>query len=107
MFHVFVDMLHPRSLGVFRGHATLSRDSTKLLVSNLSTNNFDLYTFPEDTRMRTFVIPDQTTRHKIKQGVFAGDDDEFVICGSLHGKIYVFNTASGACIEELQHDESV
>ncbi|KAF7426483.1 hypothetical protein PC9H_008852 [Pleurotus ostreatus] len=88
------------------GYATLSRDSTKLLVNNLSTNNFDLYAFPENTFMRTFTIPEKTIRHKIKQGTFAGDNDEFVICGSLHGKVYVFNTESGACIEELRHDPS-
>ncbi|KDQ32207.1 hypothetical protein PLEOSDRAFT_1081471 [Pleurotus ostreatus PC15] len=68
------------------GYATLSRDSTKLLVNNLSTNNFDLYAFPENMFMRTFTIPEKTIRHKIKQGTFAGDNDEFVICGSLHGK---------------------
>ncbi|KAF7424839.1 hypothetical protein PC9H_010150 [Pleurotus ostreatus] len=89
------------------GHATLSRDSTKLLVNNLSTNNFELYAFPEDTLTRQFAIPDKGTRHKIKQGVFAGDNDEFVICGSLHGKIYVFNAETGACIEELQHNRSM
>ncbi|KAF4596147.1 hypothetical protein EYR40_008166 [Pleurotus pulmonarius] len=89
------------------GHATLSRDSTKLLVNNLSTNNFDLYTFPNNTLTRTFTIPDKATRHKIKQGIFAGDNNEFVICGSLHGKIYVFDTESGACIEELQHDRNI
>ena len=61
-----------------------------LLIENLS-KGFDLYDIPRSSPLYTFSIP--TTKRCIKVGVFA-EDSSIVACGSDHGKIYIFSTAS-------------
>ncbi|KAF9493802.1 WD40 repeat-like protein [Pleurotus eryngii] len=87
------------------GGSVLSQDSSKLLVNNLTTHNFDLYTFPELSKLRTFTVPKTSTSHRIKMGIFSGASDELVLCGSLHDKIYLFDTMTGACLEQLVHGQ--
>ncbi|KAG5221277.1 hypothetical protein IMY05_C4445000700 [Salix suchowensis] len=80
------------------GGSALSQDSSKLLVNNLTTNNFDLFSFPDIIKLRTFTIPETSTSHKIKMGIFAGISNELVLCGSLHDKVYLFDSVTGACL---------
>ncbi|KAF9493503.1 WD40 repeat-like protein [Pleurotus eryngii] len=85
------------------GGSALSQDSSKLLVNNLTTNNFDLFSFPDIIKLRTFTIPETSTSHKIKMGIFAGISNELVLCGSLHDKVYLFDSVTGACLGGLHH----
>ncbi|KAF9497495.1 WD40 repeat-like protein [Pleurotus eryngii] len=86
------------------GGSVLSKDLSKLLINNLTTNNFDLFSFPEIGKVRTFTIPETSPSHKIKMAIFSGAGEQFVLCGSLHNKIYLFDSATGACLEQLDHD---
>ena len=61
-----------------------------LLVDNLS-KGFNLYELPCSLPSYTFQTP--TKKRCIKNRVFA-EEATVVICGSDHGKIYVFSTAS-------------
>jgi hypothetical protein len=67
-----------------------------LLIENLS-KGFDLYDLPRSSPSYTFAIP--TT--KIKVGVFA-EESSIVVCGSDHGKIYIFSTASAIPLQILR-----
>ena len=61
-----------------------------MLVENLS-KGFDLYDLPRLSPSYTFAIP--ANKRCVKAGVFA-EDSSIVVCGSDHGKIYVFSMAS-------------
>lgn len=72
------------------GHASVCPQEKQLLIENLS-KGFDLYDLPRSSPSYTFAIP--TTKRCIKAGVFA-EDSSIVVCGSDHGRIYIFSTAS-------------
>jgi hypothetical protein len=72
------------------GHASICSRERLLLVENLS-KGFDLYDLPRSSPSYTFAVP--TKKRCIKVGVFA-EDSSIVACGSDHGKIYIFSTAS-------------
>jgi hypothetical protein len=69
-----------------------------LLIENLS-KGFDLYDLPRSSPSYTFAIP--TTKRCIKVGVFA-EESSVVACGSDHGKIYIFSTASPTPLQILR-----
>src|SRR5271155_5151890 len=72
------------------GNATICSRGKSLLVENLS-KGFDLYDLPRSSPSYTFQTP--TRKRCIKDGVFA-EESTVVACGSDHGKIFVFSTAS-------------
>ena len=74
----------------YSGHVSICSRERLLLVENLS-KGFDLYDLPRLLPSFTFVVP--TNKRCIKAGVFA-EDSSIVVCGSDHGKVYVFSTAS-------------
>jgi hypothetical protein len=59
-------------------------------VENLS-KGFDLYDLPRSSPSYTFQTP--TNKRCVKDGVFA-EETTVAVCGSDHGRIYVFSTAS-------------
>lgn len=83
------------------GEAVLSKNWNKLLINNLTTGEFDLYEFPQETPLKTYSVP--STRRKIKQCAFL-DNDELVVCGSDNGKVYLFEANTGDVVQELQQD---
>ncbi|KAL0958336.1 hypothetical protein HGRIS_000481 [Hohenbuehelia grisea] len=78
-----------RNLASAIGNVTFSVDLSKILVNNLNSGMFDVYDYPQENPLRTLVIP--STRPRLKQGLFAEDDDAVAICGSDHSTVYVFN----------------
>jgi hypothetical protein len=60
-----------------------------LLVENIS-KGFDLHDLPRSSPSYAFPVQQ---RKDVKAGVFA-KDSSLVACGSDHGKIYMFLTAS-------------
>ena len=72
------------------GHATICLRERRLLVDNLS-KGFDLYDLPRSSPSYTFAVPGK--KRCVKVGVF-GEDSSIIACGSDHGKIYIFSTAS-------------
>jgi hypothetical protein len=80
------------------GHASICPQEKLLLIENLS-KGFDLYDLPRSSPSYTFAIP--TTKRCIKAGVFA-EESSVVVCGSDHGKVYVFSTASPIPLQILK-----
>ena len=72
------------------GNASICPRGKSLLVENLS-KGFDLYDLPRSSPSYTFQTP--TKKRCVKDGVFA-EESTAVICGSDHGRVYVFSTAS-------------
>ena len=72
------------------GHVSICYRKRLLLVENIS-RGFDLYDLPRSSPSYAFPVP--TKKRCIKAGVFA-EDSSLVACGSDHGKIYMFSTAS-------------
>lgn len=72
------------------GHATIFSRERLLLVDNLS-KGFDLYDLPRSSPSYTFAVP--VRKRCVKVGVFA-EDSSIIACGSNHGKIYIYSTAS-------------
>jgi hypothetical protein len=64
------------------------------------TSGFDLYSAMRTTPLRSFYI--ETSRKYIKKGVF-GEKGSIVICGSDHGKVYIFGTNKGESLQTLKH----
>jgi hypothetical protein len=65
-------------------------------------NGFDLYRYPANrlAPIRTFSV--SSTKKYIKGGVFAAGG-RAVVCGSDHGKVYVFPIAETKPKQELFH----
>src|SRR5277367_6271599 len=61
-----------------------------LLVDNIS-KGFDLYDLPRSSPSYTFAVPGK--KRCVKVGAFA-EDSSIIACGSDHGKMYIFSTAS-------------
>ena len=61
-----------------------------LLVDNLS-KGFDLYDLPRSSPSYTFAVPNK--KKCVKDGAFA-EKASTIVCGTDHGQIYVFSTAS-------------
>ena len=61
-----------------------------LLVDNLS-KGFDLYNLPRSSPSYTFAVPNK--KKCVKDGAFA-EKASAIVCGTDHGRIYVFSTAS-------------
>jgi hypothetical protein len=63
-------------------------------------NGFDLYPPNRTTPTRTFKV--DSRRRFVKNGVFA-EMEKAVVCGSDHGKIYVFGMGDGKSRQILTH----
>jgi hypothetical protein len=68
-----------------------------LLVDNLS-KGFDLYDLPRSSPSYAFAVPSK--KKCVKDGAFA-EQASAIVCGSDHGKVYVFSTASSNPIQVL------
>ena len=84
------------------GEAVLSGNTSKLLVNNLNTGQFDLYDFPDDSPSKSFLVPSH--RRKIIQVAFAEEKDNVAICGSDNGKVYIFCVDSGNRLQVLEQE---
>ena len=82
-----------------RGNVSLCPQEKNILIDNM-TNGFDLYSATRTTPLRSFYI--ETSRKYVKKGVF-GEKGSIVICGSDHGKVYVFGTNKGETLQTLKH----
>jgi hypothetical protein len=71
--------------------------SGKLLVDNLS-KGFDLYDLPRSSPSYTFTVPNK--KKCVKDGAFA-EQASAILCGTDHGKVYVFSTASSIPVQVL------
>jgi len=69
------------------------------LVDNLCTG-FDLYNLARTSPIRRYPVP--TSRHFVKAGVFA-ENSSLAVCGSDHGKVYIFEVGSSETTQVLQH----
>src|ERR1700678_260123 len=74
----------------YSGHVSICSWEKLLLVENLS-KGFDLCNLPQSSPSYTFVV--LTNKRCIKAGVLA-EDSFIVVCGSDHGEVYIFSTAS-------------
>jgi hypothetical protein len=63
-------------------------------------NGFDLYPANRTTPTRTFKV--DTHRRFVKAGVFA-EMGRAVVCGSDHGKVYIFGTDDQKPSQILRH----
>jgi hypothetical protein len=81
------------------GHVSLYNDM--VLIDNLR-DGFDLYNLTRPYPMRSFPIP--TTKYFVRQGAFV-DFMRLAVCGSDHGKVYVFDVKSSTLVETLEHGE--
>ena len=70
-----------------------------LLIDNMS-DGFDLYAANRPAVIRSFLV--RSTKKYIKGGVFA-ESGRAVVCGSDHGKVYVFAIADTNPKQELVH----
>lgn len=61
-----------------------------LLVDNLS-KGFDLYELPRSSPSYTFAVPNK--KKCVKDGTFA-EKASAIVCGTDHGKVYIFSTGS-------------
>ena len=68
-----------------------------LLVDNLS-KGFDLYNLPRSSPSYTFAVPNK--KSCVKDGIFA-EKASAIVCGTDHGKVYVFSTATSDPIQIL------
>jgi hypothetical protein len=74
----------------YSGHAALCSEGKLLLIENLS-KGYDLYELPRSSPLCTYPIP--TKKRCIKDGAFA-ESNNLIVCGSDHGKVYLFNLDS-------------
>ena len=82
-----------------RGNVSLCPQEKNILIDNM-TNGFDLYSATRTTPLRSFYI--ETCKKYVKKGVF-GEKGGIVICGSDHGKVYIFGTNNGEPRQSLRH----
>ena len=61
---------------------------------------FDLYTANHLTHIRSFPVP--MTKKYVKSGAFA-EGGKAIVCGSDHGKAYVFGIGDSIPKQELIH----
>lgn len=73
--------------------------SGSILIDNMN-NGFDLYLSNRTTPTKTFTVA--THRRFVKGGVFA-ELGKAVVCGSDHGKVYVFGIDNGKPWQILKH----
>jgi hypothetical protein len=77
----------------------MSSNEKLLLVDNLTTG-FDLYSLPRTSPHRSLNIPN--SKKYVKNGTFT-EGNTRAVCGSDHGKIYVFDLATEEPVQVLQH----
>lgn len=70
-----------------------------ILIDNM-TDGFDLYPANRSALIRSFLV--QSTQKYVKAGVFA-EGRRAIVCGSDHGKIYVFGITDTKLKQELLH----
>ena len=70
-----------------------------MLVDNLS-NGFDVYNITRTSPSLSLAIP--TNRRYTKQGTFA-ENGTLMVCGSDHGKVYIFGFERGEQLQVLHH----
>lgn len=78
------------------GHASTC-PTGKLLIDNLS-KGFDLYDLPRSSPSQTFYAP--SVKRCVKDGAFA-EKASAIVCGSDHGKVYIFTKSSSDPIQVL------
>jgi hypothetical protein len=72
--------------------------SKLLLVDNLS-KGFDLYELPRSSPSYSFAVPNK--KKCVKDGAFA-EKASAIVCGTDHGQVYVFSTASSTPMQILR-----
>ncbi|KAK7444762.1 hypothetical protein VKT23_015079 [Stygiomarasmius scandens] len=88
------------------GYADLSQDETVLLVHNLNTGSFEVYTYPEAKYSRKLTVP--VSKRVAKQcKVFGTPNSRVAACGSNDGHVYLFDLQSGAILQKLFHERGV
>ena len=85
------------------GFVSQCRQTGNILVDNMR-DGFDLYPYNRTTPSRTYKV--KTTRMYVKAGVF-GEGGRIVVCGSDHGRIYVFGVGELKPRQVLWHGRSV
>ena len=86
-------------LNSFSRNVDVCTSSGSILVDNMSTG-FDLYLANRTTPTKTFTV--DTRRQFVKGGVFV-EMGRAVVCGSDHGKVYVFGIDDGKPWQILRH----
>ncbi|KAF8512356.1 WD40-repeat-containing domain protein [Hysterangium stoloniferum] len=81
------------------GNVDICASSGNALIDNMG-NGFDLYPANHTTPMRTFKV--HTQKNFVKAGVFA-ERGKAVVCGSNHGKAYVFGIDNRKLQQILRH----
>lgn len=81
------------------GNASICSATGILLVDNM-TDGFDLYSANRLTHLRSF--PVKATKKCVKSCLFA-EGGKTIVCGSDHGKAYVFGVGDTTPRQELSH----
>lgn len=81
------------------GNVSTCSTTANLLVDNMR-DGFDLYAPGRTMPVRSFKF--HSTKKYVKGGVF-GEGGKIVICGSDHGKAYIFGVNDEESNQELTH----
>ncbi|KAF8963378.1 WD40-repeat-containing domain protein [Flammula alnicola] len=92
------NILWKKKLAGAIGNAALSTDENTLLVDNVSSHRFDVYTIPSATPLQSLSMT--STRHFIKQCQFL-DGTKMALCGSDTNKMHIIEVTTNECIQTL------
>ena len=84
------------------GYVSLCRQTGNILVDNMR-DGFDLYPYNRTVPSRSYKV--KTTRTYVKAGVF-GEGGRVVVCGSDHGRVYIFGIGELEARQVLWHGGS-
>ncbi len=96
---ILFDLLPFSHISSSSGNVSTCMDTGNILIDNM-TDGFDLYSANRSSPSRSFKI--KSSKKFVKSGVF-GEKGKVVVCGSDHGKVYVFATAEMEPLQVLRH----
>ena len=85
-----------------RAEVDTNAEKRQFVIDN-GASGFELYKIDSSTATRLYEI-DSYTKKQVGRQVKFGDDDEIILGGSDHGKVYVFDVKTGRPVDVLWHN---
>ncbi|THV06129.1 WD40 repeat-like protein [Dendrothele bispora CBS 962.96] len=84
--------------------STYSSDGRSLVVFNLTSRLYNLFSPPENPKP-TVVYNVSASNRMIKNAAF-GEENCVIVCGAENGSVMVFDVTTGNLLQRLEHDDS-
>ena len=93
--------LSPSEAALVSGEVDYYEANNQILIDNM-TNGFDIYPLHHTTPTRSYLV--ENKRKFIKAACFA-EKGKVVVCGSDHGRAYIFSSSKSTDPQILQHGD--